>query len=219
MFNEQFLVGEATTALVTFNRIERSIWLSLNEGLKDEKLCSKLFNILAKAEIFLYFLYPNEITKMESFYELAVSAAKTRENNVAAYTLLVSKYFFKTRYVYSCAEILPSYNEKRKEKISSLQGTTSAKYRCYQGICALSNGEAEPGIQLIEKSFPALSNDADQQFLKMLSLQLLTVYYNFVNNLEKSSRYLEVLDKECRKFGNLSLILVNVFSDEIANMH
>ena len=114
--------------------------------------------------------------------------------------------------------ILLSNKKKSEEKILSLHSSTSAKYRCYQGIHVLPNGRAEPGIQLIEV-FPVLSDDADQTILKILSLQLLTVYYNFVNNLEKSSRYLEVLDKECRKFGNLSLILVNVFSDEIANMH
>ena len=217
MLNEQFLTGEATTVLVKFNQAMRSIWLSLHEGLKDETLCTKLFNILAKAEIFLYCFYPNEINKIESMYELAVSSAKRRENNVALYTLLVSKCFFKTRYLFG-NEILLSNNKNSEEKILSLQGSTGAKYRCYQGIHALSHGKAEPGIQLIENAFPALDRHADQKFLKILSLQLLTVYYDFVNNVEKSTQFLEILHEECRVFGNLGLILVNVFSDEIANI-
>ena len=217
MLNEQFLTGEATTALVKFNQAMKSIWLSLHEGLKDETLCTKIFNILSKAEMFLYCFYPNELNKIESMYELAVSSAKRRENNVALYTLLVSKCFFKTRYLFG-NEILLSNNKNSEEKILSLQGSTSAKYRCYQGIHALSHGRAEPGIKLIEKAFPALSDDADQKVLKILSLQLLTVYYDFVNNLEKSTQFLEVLHEECRMFGNLCLVLVNGFSDEIANI-
>ena len=207
--NEQFLTDKAMPAIITFCQEEKSIWLSFYKGLDDEKLCGKVFNVLGIAELFLSALYLRDPKKIECLYDLALNKTKNCEKDFQARSeLLVSKCFFQVQ-KFNTNGILVAVSKENDEQIYKLACSTTAKYLCYQGIYALSNERAEPGIQLIQKALAIFSNSAEQRILKVLSLHLLTIYYKFQNNLEKYTKFLEILLKECQNIGNMGLFLLD----------
>ena len=212
--NEKFLNGEAMMAFVKFYEEEQNIWVSFYESLLHEEVRKKLFDVLARAELFLSALYLKDLETVESLYDMASKKAHEQKNHAVDLALFVSKCFCKTL-LYSRNKTMVPDDKETQERFYSLPGGTGPKYLCYQGIYALSNGRAENGIQLIQTGFSDLSSSSDERALKFLTSQLLALYYFFSKDTDKSRQFNEVALDFCEKIGNPSFFLIAELGNEV----
>ena len=150
--NEQFLTGHSMTAFLKFYENEQSITQSLLNTLADAKTASTVFDVLAKAELFLDGLYFLEGSTFYKIYDTAIEAAKTMEAKESYSRLLVSKAFGES---YSGAEgsaiqLLSRAKEIEASSPSISMSEQQGKRMCYLGINHLVNGNTEDGIRNLQ---------------------------------------------------------------------
>ena len=91
--NENFLSGRSMSAFTEFYKDEIYIVQSLIDGCLDSKTADRVFDVLAKAELFLDTLYFIEDSTFDKIFDSAVMAAYQTEKNVSYRRLLTSKAF------------------------------------------------------------------------------------------------------------------------------
>ena len=202
--NEQFLSGAAMKAFTMFYKEKRFIWLSFRVGLENEVLCEQMFDILATAEMFLNALYLRDRDSIDLLYDLASKKVLEQRNDASYHRIAVSRF---CRNIFNLGRT--NDNVRNHEKVYLLPGGMGAKCMCYQGINALSNGLTEPGVQLIENGISNLNNSPDQRFLKLLTSQLLALYYKFSKNLRKSDQFRKIALSTCQDIGDSSLFMIS----------
>ena len=181
--NEQFLTGHSMTAFLKFYENEQSITQSLLNTLADAKTASTVFDVLAKAELFLDSLYFLEGSTFYKIYDTAIEAAKTMEAKESYSRLLVSKAFGKS---YSGAEgsaiqLLSRAKEIEASSPSISMSEQQGKRMCYLGINHLVNGNTEDGIRNLQDALQILSGIPDQKNLTLITRQILVIFCRFQN--------------------------------------
>ena len=91
--NANFLSGRSMSAFTEFCGDEINIVQSLIDGCLDSKTADRVFDVLAKAELFLTTLYFNEISAFDNTFDSAVMASYQTGKNVSYRRLLTSKAF------------------------------------------------------------------------------------------------------------------------------
>ena len=91
--NENFLSGRSMSAFIEFYEEEKNIVQSLIDGCLDSRTEDRVFDVLAKAELFLDALFFNEGSTFCEIFDTAIMAAKETEENVFYRRLLSSKAF------------------------------------------------------------------------------------------------------------------------------
>ena len=86
---------------------------------------------------------------------------------------------------------------------------SAAKLGCYEGIALIVKEEEKSGVAQIEKHLDDLQSCPDQQLLKCLCLQLLSIYYTDLNEYSISSQVSKKAIKVCEKIGNYNLCLIS----------
>ena len=193
--NEKFLTGKSLTAAFTFFQERKNIYISFLESPSHEGLCEKVFDVLAKSELFLLTVYANELESVRSLYKFAVEKAKEQKYNLAYHKLCI------------CKNIFFSESIQRKTEIAPISDIIEPKVLCYQGMYATINGFTKYGIELIEKGYADLEKCCDQQILKCLALQLLALYYSSSRDLEKSKEYFQMASKQCNEIDSRLFVI------------
>ena len=167
------------------------------------------FRILSKSEIFLIGLPSDESLDISKLYDDAIEKCRTQQCNDACSKLHVSKYFQSI----ASSNLLSEFGyleipEHIREDVMLLSDGSAAKLGCYEGISLILKRNIKSGIECIEKHVDGLQNCADQQLVKCLCLQLLTLFYTDLNECSKSSKFSREAIKVCKEIGNYNLFLI-----------
>ena len=209
--NDDFLAGKSVNGPELLETMQRVLFVMDKSILSsDFENCQLAFRILSKSEIFfsLVDLSFSSSLNISKVYDLAMEKSKSLNNDIALFDLNVSTYF---------QNIAPSLFVKHTHsniprdihaKINLLSNSLAAKLSCYEGIFDYYHSNVTNGIQLIEKGLPGLQGCGDHQVLKCLCFQLLVVYYEHINELDKSRQFREMAIAFCTKMGNFNLFLI-----------
>jgi tetratricopeptide (TPR) repeat protein len=184
------------------------------EDILFEKLIFSLtyedvLEMLTKSELFLYSLYagPSQINRVNYLYDLAIRFAEKRNKSLHC-KLITSKCFGSTTMLCLSPEILKVSESIRKE-VALMTDGTAAKFVCYEGLYEISSGKTKSGVLRVEKGLLGLKSCADQQTLRCLCLQLLSLYYKFAKDLEKCQHFSKMAIEVAKQIGNSRLFLID----------
>ena len=203
--NDDFLAGksiESPQLQDTMEHLPAALHKSLTSNLQD------LIRILSKCEIFLFLigLPMASSTDITEIYDLAIEKCSTQEND--CWKLYVSKYFYSVMVLFFVTKINANIPEQIREKILLSTNGSAAKLGCYEGISLIIKGQRKSGVEQIEKHLDDLDICPDQQLIKCLCLQLLSLYYTDLKEYRKSSNFSYKAIEACEKIGNYNLFLI-----------
>ena len=174
----------------------------------DSQNIQHLLQILPKADVFfsLIHILPNGI---ESILQLCMHLTMLWDN-ISFLKLYVSCHFRTIAFSLfdrRCVNWDIPW-ESLREEIEQLSDGTAAKLSCYEGIFNICNGKVQDGIRQVEMSLCGMQSCPDQLLLKCLCLQLLALYYENLNELDKSCKFRDMVVNVCTEIGNCNLFLI-----------
>ena len=211
--NEEFLTGNSMKAFIDFYEDEHNILQSLIKGCKDPKITNSVFEILVKAELFLYSLYWRERANFYKIYDSAVKVAESLEENVFYRQLLISRAFYEITWVKGGTAMKQLFEAKDLQAFPVSDGE-KGKHWCYSGICQLVAGNTMDGVQCLEEALPLMNDTPEQRILRVISCQILAVYYRLVENSSRMSKFFSNVVEECRATGNAELLIIPAVSTQ-----
>ena len=181
------------------------IWQTLLIS-NDSQNIQHLFQILLKADVFFSLIHipPDGI---ENILQMCMHLLK-QWDNISFLKLHVSCYFRTIAFSPFGLSVNCDIPESLREEIEQLSDGTAAKLSCYEGIFNICNGKVQDGIRQVEMSLGGMQSCPDQLLLKCLCLQLLTLYYENLNELDKSWRFRDMAVNVCTEIGNCDLFLI-----------
>ena len=200
--NEQYLTGNSLRVCITSFQELNNLSCGLLTSLSDEELREKAFNVLAKTE----FTFFRIINIHDGIYRVAMETAKNL-NNDSAYCKLVVSQFFRRAFI-DDTSLIP---EGVKKSIALMRDGTASKLLCYEGFQAIARGETKRGVSLLTEGFSGLGKNSDQQILKCITLQLLSVYHNHSHNLDRSTQFSQMALDHCEEIGIPMLFLIGEY--------
>ncbi|CAB4011997.1 Nephrocystin-3 [Paramuricea clavata] len=206
--NELVLAGKPLDrfrAYKAYDNIEYILFEKLIFSLTYEDV----LEILTKSELFLYSLYagPSQNYRVNYLYDLGIRFAEKRNKSLHC-KLITSKCFGSTTMLCLSPEISKVSESIRKE-VALMTDGTAAKFACYEGLYEISSGRTKSGVLRVEKGLFGLKSCTDQQTLKCLCLQLLSLYYKFAKDLEKCEQFSKMAFEVAKQIGNSRLFLID----------
>ena len=206
--NEKFLRGHSMSAFIEFYEGKQSITESLIESCSDPKVADDAFDVLAAAEQFLDMLLWKEGASFIKIYDSALKESHKRGKSNSYRKLLVSKAFSqiawgktgKTRMLLDEAKELQASS-------SSVPNEEQGKFLCYLGMHSLVANEAEKGVKCLHESLSLMSNIPALVILKLITYQILAVYYQCTNNPASASYYQTKALQECKCADKQHLVI------------
>ena len=197
--NENFLSGRSMSAFIEFYEEEKNIVQSLIDGCLDSKTADRVFDVLAKAELFLDTLFWKGGSTFDKIFDTAIMTAKQTGKNVFYRRLLTSKAFFQVTWGASGnTEKLLSVSKAVQVQPSSHCGEEKGKHLCYYGLHQLVMGKTEDGIKVLEEALSSMKISQEHTILRLIIFQIFAIYYQSKNDSVNSTNvYLKALE-ECR---------------------
>ncbi|KAL9951380.1 hypothetical protein ACROYT_G044034 [Oculina patagonica] len=207
--NGNFLTGRSMSAFIEFYEDEPTIVQSLIDGCLDPRTADRVFDVLAKAELFLDSLFWSEGAKFERIFDSAIIAASQSGKKVFYRRLLNSRAFGEVTWV-------TSGNTKRLlTESKELQASTSSDCYaekgtnlCYFGIHQLVMGKTDDGMKALQEALPFMSTSPEHTILKLIIFQIFAVYYHCKNDSVSSSKFCVKALKECRDARDTCLLVI-----------
>ena len=182
------------------------IWQTLLKN-NDSQNIQHLLQILPKADVFFSLIHipPDGIENiLQMFMPLSMLW-----DNISFLKLCVSYYFRTIAFsLFNRRCVSGDIPESLREEIEQLSDGTAAKLSCYEGIFKICHGKVQDGIRQVEMSLGGMQSSPDQLLLKCLCLQLLTLYYENLNELDKSCKFRDMAVNVCTEIGNCKLFLI-----------
>ena len=206
--NEKFLTGLSYEAFITVGEHRESIFLSLNNGLRDDDLYPIVVEVLSMAELFLCALLPDEEELFEQLYNTAVKEARKRENLFDERNLLSAKSFRHWGWLSSDRQTWDySLNSE-----NMTEAATPAKLVCYYGVYQLRSGNRDEGISTILSAARRLSYRSDEHALKAI---LCAVLEDLLQEDEKMTSDFKVLHDQCKDWweANFSSLASAIYAE------
>ena len=205
--NQQYLTGHSMEAFLTFCKDEQSIIQSLLESLSDPITAPEIFEVLAKAELFLDNLDYLKGSTFHFIYDSAIQATRRFEKNEYYNRLLVSKAFAEACWGVegSTAQLAKEVSPLPSVCLSELQG----KRLCYLGIRHLAGGKTDDGVQVLREVVQSKYESPDFTVLRLAALQILGTYSQIQNNVVDLNQLLYNAEKECKAIGDPNLLLIS----------
>ena len=206
--NENFLAGHSMSAFIEFYEEERDIVQSLIDGCLDSKTANSVFDVLAKAELFLATLFSYEGSTFDKIFDTALMTAKQTGKNVSYRRLLTSKAFCQVTWGASGnTEKLLSVSKAVQVQPSHCGGE-KGKHLCYYGLHQLVMGKTEDGIKVLEEALSTMKTSREHTILRLIIFQIFAIYYQSKKDSVSSSNfYLKAL-KECRDSRDTCLLVI-----------
>ena len=207
--NENFLSRHSMSAFNEFYEEEKNIVQSLIDSCVDPKTADRVFDVLAKAELFLDTLFFNEASTFDKIFDTAIMAAHETGKNLFYRRLLTSKAFSQVTWGES------GNTERFLSMSKAVQVPTSfhcdgekGKHLCFYGIHQLSIGKTEEGIKVLEEALSSMNASQEHSILRLIIFQIFAIYYETKNDSVSSSKfYLKAL-KECRNPRDACLLVI-----------
>ena len=209
--NDQFMTGNSMKAFIEFFEDEQSIVQSLIDGCSDPKTANSVFEVLVKAELFLYSLYRTERCKFDKIYNTAIKIAKKLDQNVFYRELLVSRALYEITWVSGGTTTQMLSKAKDIETpCSAVSVRNKGKHLCYSGIIQIVTGNTEDGVQCLEEAHYLLINGTpEQRILRIVAFQILAIYYRLKENSSRTSQFLSKALQECKVAGDTELLVIS----------
>ena len=209
--NENFLSGRSMSAFIEFYEDEINIVQSLNDGCLDPRTADRVFDVLAKAELFLDTLFWSEGSTFYKLFDTAIMAANQREKNVFYWRLLISKAFGQVTWGASGnTEKLLSLSKTVQVQTSSHCDGDKGKHLCYYGIHQLVIGKTEDGVKVLEEALSSMNSSQEHTILKLIIFQIFAIYYQSKNDSVSSSNFYQKALKECRDARDTGLLVITL---------
>ena len=207
--NDSFLSGRSMPAFIEFYEGENNIVQSLIDGCLDSKTADRVFDLLAKAELFLDTLFWSEVSPFYKIFDSAIMAAKQTGKNVFYRRLLTSKAFGEvTAGASGNTDTLLSVSKTVQAQTSSHCHGEKGKHLCYYGIHQLVIGKTENGVKVLEEALSSMNTSPEHTILRLIIFQIFAIYYQSKNDSVRSSNfYLKAL-KECRDPRDTCLLVI-----------
>ena len=197
--NENFLSGRSMSAFIEFYEDEINIVQSLIDGGLDSKTADRVFDVLARAELFLDTLFWIEGSTFYKIFDSAITEANQTGKNVFYRRLHTSKAFGQVT-------LGASGNTKKLLSVSkAVQDPTSlhwdgekGKYLCYYGFYQLVIGKKEDGVKVLEEALSSMNTSQEHTILKLIIFQIFAIYYQSKNDLVSLLNFYLKAVKECR---------------------
>ena len=207
--NKKFLTGHSLSAFINFYKDEQSITESLIEGCSDSQTAESVFEVLVKAELFLYSVYWREESNFNKLYDSALKMADTLKQNVFYRKLLVSKALYHV--TWSTRGNTTNMLSKAKDMKAScppISVCEKVKHLCYSGINQLVNGKTTVGVQCLKEALSSVDDTPEQKVLRIIAFQILAIYHHFENDFSRMSQCYRSAVHECRKMGYTQLLII-----------
>ena len=207
--NDNFLSGRSMPAFIEFYEGENNIVQSLIDGCSDSKTADRVFDVLAKAELFLDTLFWSEASPFYEILDSAIMAAKQTGKNVFYRRLLTSKAFGEvTAGASGSTEKLLSVSKTVQAQTSSHCHGEKGKHLCYYGIHQLVIGKTENGVKVLEEALSSMNTSPEHTILRLIIFQIFAIFYQSKNDIVGSCNfYLKAL-KECRDARDTCLLVI-----------
>ena len=207
--NENFLSGSSMSAFIEFYEQEKYIVQSLIDGCLDSRTGDRVFDVLAKAELFLDTLFAREGSTFYKIFDTAIMAAKQTGKNVFYRRLLTSKAFGQVTWGASGnTEKLLSMSKAVQVQTSSHCDGDKGKHLCYYGIHQLVFGRTEDGVKVLEEALSSMNTSQEHTILRLIIFQIFSVYYQSKNDSVSSSNFYRKALKVCRDAKDTSLLVI-----------
>lgn len=185
----KFYSGRAVDAVLAFIAQREKILLSLSNGTKDEELYPKAVEVLSMGDLFLYTVIADGKLLCDELYNTAMDEAKRRQNLVDERRLLSAKSFgnwgsFSLEGQTMNRTILAGY---------TLTADCPAKLLCHVGIHQVLSGNLDEGMSSLTFILDRLSNNGDEEVLKLLAFRVLGECYKRRGDLKKASHFGQLL--------------------------
>ena len=174
----------------------------------DSQNIQHLLQILPKADVFFSLIHiPPD--GLENILQMCMHMPMQPLDEISFLKLHVSCYFRTIAFsLFHRRCVNWDFPESFREEIDQLSDGTAAKLSCYEGIFNICNGKVQDGIRQVEMSLGGMQSCKDQLLLKCLCLQLLTLYYENLNKLDKSCKFRDMAVEVCTEIGNCNLFLI-----------
>jgi len=207
--NDLFLSGNSTSAFIGFHENKQSIVASLIDGCAEGTTRKKSFDALIKGVLFLDAVFWGDRASFNKIYDSAIMEAKQHGNGTARDQLVLAKAFSEVTWGTDEGETMQMFCNT-KEIGACFSDGEKGKLLCYLGIHELTNGKTEDGVRHLESSLTFLSDTTDPllKILKLLSFQILSLYYKSGNNVNRADRFYKSASEVCEAVGSQSLLVI-----------
>ena len=161
-------------------KTKENIVQSLIDGCLDSKTADRVFDVLAKAELFLDTLFWNEGSTFDKILDSAIMAAHQTGKHVFYRRLLNSKAFGQVTWgARGNTKKLLSVSKAVQVPTSSHCDGEKGKHLCYYGLHQLVIGKTEDGVKVLEEALSSMNTSQGAHHFE--------AYYfsNFCNLLPK----------------------------------
>ena len=206
--NRQFLGGNSLCAFRNFEMEKENILQSLLKGVLNETVCDAIFRVLSTAEMFLdTIVYFDHGSRFDHIYNSAIIKAKQQENIAATHQLLLGRAFgmIPSHVRGTASQLLTEAEEIENGNPAVISNSGQGKRMCYHGIYLIITGEACKGCEILERGISQLSSE--NTVLKILSCQILAIYFQFFNDSVKSARFHKFAVTVCEDKQDIRLFL------------
>ena len=206
--NGKFLRGHSMSAFIEFYEEKQSITESLIESCSDPNVADDAFDVLATAEQFLDMLLWREGTSFLKLYDSALEESYKQGRDISYRKLLVSKAFGQITWGKPGKMLLLLNEAKERQALSSsVPNEEQGKLLCYLGMHYLVINESEEGAKCFHEALSVMSSIPALTILKLITYQILTVYYQCRTNPASASYYQTKAIQECQCTDNQHLVI------------
>ena len=215
--NETFLAGHSMSAFTEFYDVKPSIIQSLIEGCSDANVADDAFEVLATAEHFLDLLLWREGNTFNKIYDSALEESCKQGRNSSYRKLLVSKAFAEITWGKDGKTLQLLDEAKECQALPfSVPNDEQGKLLCYLGTYQLVVDEVESGIQCLHEALSLMGNIPALAIPKLITYQILAVYYHCRSNPASASYFQRKAIQECPA-GSPHFVVIPSVSSEPKN--
>ena len=207
---DKFLTGSSMLAFIEFFQNEKSIVQSLIDGCSDSRTVDKVCNVLAKAELYLYFLYWNDEAMFEIIYDSAIKATTEHDGKNCVYKRLLLSKAYGEVILGSSGKTEKLLSEARKVRwfASIHDRAQKGKLLSYHGIYQLIIGRTKKGVKLLKEALSSMVTSSEHTILKIIVCQILAFYHSLERDPLQSLKLYKIAVDECRAVGDTGLLVI-----------
>ena len=207
---EKFLTGRSMSAFLEFFQNEESFVQSLIDGCLEERTVSKVCEVLIKAEMYLCFLYRRDYAMIAIIYETAIKAANDHHwLNSVNKRLLLSK-TYGSLFMGETEETKRLLSANKQVQLPPVIRDTQLRGEIltYRGLYKLFNGRFKKGVRYFKEALSSLETTPKHRILKLIILQVLSLYQSSEKNQSKSLDLYKKAVDECKAVGDTGLVVI-----------
>lgn len=189
------------SAFIDFYEDKHKIISSLISGCLDHSTPDSCFDALTQGMLFLDTVLWSDRVSFDKIYNTAITEAKQRKEFATYNQLILAKAFSEVTWGTEEVEIKQLYGNT-DGLLPFDSDEHEGKRLCFLGIHKLANAQIDHGVKHLEDSLMHLNkiNDPQLNILRIVTVQILELYYESKECQDKAAAFFEHAKKEC-EFG------------------